>query len=154
MPPPTAASKRNGASGPPGDGLELRAVVGDDVLVGGDDRLAGAERRRDQRAGRLVAAHHLDDDVVSRVGDEVGRGVGQDGRIGCRRSRARVEVADGDAGQRQRRDRRTVGAGPGAATSAVDDRAARRCRRRASPTRSGGRLIGVARDGSRASPGW
>ena len=64
-------------AGPPGDRLELRAVMGDDVLVGGHDALAHRQRGGDQRVGRLVAAHQLDDDVDPVVGDEVGRGVGQ-----------------------------------------------------------------------------
>ena len=86
---------------PAGDRLQLRAVMGDDVLVRGHDRLAGPERGRDERPGRLVAAHDLDDDVGVRVGHEVGRGVGEErgGQAGLARS---VEVADRDPGHVQR----------------------------------------------------
>ena len=80
MPPPTAASKRSGAPVRRAIASSSGAVMGDDVLVRGDDRLAGAERRRDQGVGRLVAAHQLDDDVDLGVGDEVGRRVGQEVR--------------------------------------------------------------------------
>ena len=72
-------------AGPPGDRLELRAVVGDDVLVGGDDGLAHRQRGGDQRVGRLVATHQLDDDVDVVVGHEVGRRVGDDRRRASRR---------------------------------------------------------------------
>ena len=50
--------------------------MGDDVLVRGDDRLSGTERRRDKRVSRFVAAHELDDDIRVGVGDQVSRGVG------------------------------------------------------------------------------
>ena len=42
---------------------ELLADVGDQFLVGGHDGLAGVERGGDQMAGRLDAAHRLDDHV-------------------------------------------------------------------------------------------
>ena len=77
-------------AGPPGDRLELGAVVGDDVLVGGDHGLAHRQRRRDQRPRRLVAAHQLDDDVDVVVGHEVRRGVGQERRPGARGRAARA----------------------------------------------------------------
>ena len=45
-------------------GLEQLATVGrDQLLVGGDDRLAAHQRFDDEGAGRLDAADHLDDDV-------------------------------------------------------------------------------------------
>ena len=116
MPPATAASKRNGDLGPAGDRFQLRAVVGDDVLVRGDDRLAGREGGRDERVRGLVAAHQLDDDVDVGRGHEVGRRVGQQlgrdpGLAGL------VEVAAGHADELERRavGRRGAGrAGPAA----------------------------------------
>ena len=60
-----------------GDLLQLRAVVGQDVLVGRDDRLARVQRLGDQRAGRLVAAQQLDDHVHV-VAPDHGRGIGDD----------------------------------------------------------------------------
>jgi len=46
-------------------------VMRDDVLVGGDDRLAHREGGGDERVGRFVAAHQLDDDVDLVIGDEM-----------------------------------------------------------------------------------
>ncbi len=88
-------------SGPAGDRLELGAVMGDDVLVGGDHALAHRQRGGDQRVGRLVAPHQLDDDVDLVVGDEVGRRVreelgGHPGRGGPTR------IANGDGRQLER----------------------------------------------------
>jgi hypothetical protein len=85
-------------AGPARDGLELRAVVRDDVLVGGDDRLAGAERGRDQRVGGLVAAHQLADDVDVGVGHQVGGRVGE--QLGREvRGTLAVDRSNGHAGQ-------------------------------------------------------
>jgi hypothetical protein len=53
-------------------------VVGDHRLVRSDHRLACTEGGRDERAGRLDAAHEFDDDVDVRVSDDVRRGVGQE----------------------------------------------------------------------------
>ena len=75
--------------------------MGDDVLVGRDDRLAGAERGGDQRPRRLVAAHDLDDDVGVGVGHEVGRGIGQERRVQAVLA-GPIESPDGDAGEGQR----------------------------------------------------
>ncbi len=55
--------------------VELGAVVGQQLLVGGDDRLAGSERSEHQRAGRFDATDDLDDDVDVGIGDD-GRCVG------------------------------------------------------------------------------
>ncbi len=84
------------------DRLEARAVVGDDVLVGGHDRRAHRQGGRDQRVGRLVAAHELDDDVGAAVRHEVGRGIGDElrGQPGGDRP---VRLADGDPDQLQAR---------------------------------------------------
>ena len=43
--------------------MDLLAVLRQQRLVGGDDRLAAFHRGQDQRAGRLDAADHLDHDV-------------------------------------------------------------------------------------------
>ena len=53
-------------------------MVGDHVLVGGHDRLAGAEGGGHEGVGRLVAAHELDDDVDVGARHEVGRRVGHE----------------------------------------------------------------------------
>jgi len=73
-------------------------VVGEHVLVRGDDGLARRERRRDQRVRRLVAAHQLDDHVGVVRGHEVGRCVGQQlpGQAALPRA---VEVAHRDRGE-------------------------------------------------------
>ena len=49
---------------------EGRAVLGEQRLVGGDHRGAVLERGQDQRAGRLDAADHLDDQVDVVAGDQ------------------------------------------------------------------------------------
>ena len=74
--------------------LELGSVVRDDVLVRGDDRLAGTECGRDERPGRLVATHQFDDDVDLGRGHEMRRRVRQQvcrdpGRAGLRQVAAR-----------------------------------------------------------------
>ena len=58
---------------------ELVAVLGEQLLVGGDDRLAGPQRREHVVAGRIGAADQLDDQVG--VGEdlvEVALAAGQD----------------------------------------------------------------------------
>ena len=139
-----------------GDRLELRPVVGDDVLVGGHDRLAGAERGRDQRAGRLVAAHQLDDDVGLGVGHEVGRGIGQE----LRRDAARRAPRPGRGRRRRpapaaRRRRRR--AARGCSSSAAHDLAPDRARaehgdaQRGTAHRAAGRSRPASGDGHRAN---
>ena len=62
----TAADRRLEAqlhAGLAGDREELVAVLGEQLLVGGDDRAAGAQRREHVLAGRVGAAHQLDDQV-------------------------------------------------------------------------------------------
>ena len=59
-----------------GRGVQRRAVLGEQRLVGGDDRLARARSAASmQRAGRLDPADHLDDDVDVVARDQRG-GVG------------------------------------------------------------------------------
>ena len=55
-------AKRRAARG--GDRFEMRAVLGDQRLVGGDDRRAASEQPRDQRARRFDGVERFDDDVV------------------------------------------------------------------------------------------
>ncbi len=54
-----------------GRGIQRRAVLGQQRLVGGDDRRAVLHSAQDERAGWLDAADDLDDDVSP--GDEFGR---------------------------------------------------------------------------------
>ncbi len=83
-----------------GDGLQLRPVVGDHVLVGGDHALARREGRRHERVGRFVAAHQLHDDIHVRVRDQAGWCVGHE-RAGhaARDDLVRVLVGDADESQ-------------------------------------------------------
>ncbi len=53
-----------------GRGVDLRAVLGEQDLVGGHDRLAVLQRGQQQRPGWLDAADHLDHDVHVRPGDQ------------------------------------------------------------------------------------
>ena len=139
---------------PAGDRLELRAVVGDDVLVRGDDRLAGAERGGDQRPGGLVAAHELDDDVDLGMATRwAGASVSRSAGIPA--ARALLEVA---ARRRPTSSSGAPSAGVEArrrARAARRRRRARRCRRRARRrATAGGSSIGLGtgghrRDGSR-----
>ena len=70
MPPATAASKSRSTPACVGGLEQLDADVGEQLLVGGDDRLAAGERGGDQLAGRLDAADDLDDEVDVGVGDD------------------------------------------------------------------------------------
>ena len=83
---------------------QLDADVGQQLLVGGDDRLAGGQRRGDQLAGRLDAADDLDDEVDVRIGDDV---VGVAGEHAGRQVDVAVagEVAHGDPGDLEARRR-------------------------------------------------
>ena len=90
-----------GCAGPPGDRLELRSVVGDDVLVGGDDALAHRQRGADEGVGRLVAAHQLDDDIDLVAGHQVGRRVRDQAGRKTRRD-GTIDVAHGDRRQLER----------------------------------------------------
>ena len=75
---------------------QLDADVGEQLLVGGDHRLAAGERGGDQLAGRLDAADDLDDDVDVGIGDDV---VGVAGEHTGRQLDVALpgEVAHGDA---------------------------------------------------------
>jgi hypothetical protein len=68
------------------DGEEIRTFAGYELLVGGDDRLAGVQEVADVAAGRLDPAHHLGDDVDARV-------VAQRGEVVCEHALARREAA-------------------------------------------------------------
>ena len=118
-----------------GDRLELRAVMGDHVLVGRHHRLAGGQRGRHERMGRLVAAHQLDDRVDPRIGDQVRRGVGHE-LVGNAEVAGPVEALLGHAGEQQRPPVERRRAAPDARGRRAR-RSRRRCRRRA-PRRGGG----------------
>ena len=76
-------------------GLELRSVMSEHVLVRRHDRLADAQRGEHQRAGRLVAAHQLHDDVDVGRRHDVGGCVGQQ-ILGDAGRTVTVEVAHRD----------------------------------------------------------
>ena len=62
--PATAASKRSCTPGLAGDAEELVAVLGEQLLVGGDDRLARPRSASSTKlAGGLGPPHQLDDQV-------------------------------------------------------------------------------------------
>ena len=73
MPPATAASKSRSTPARSAAANSSAPYVGQQLLVGGDDRLAGLERVEDQLAGRLDAADDLDDDVDVGVVDDRAR---------------------------------------------------------------------------------
>ena len=80
------------------------AAVGDDLLVGGDDRLAGGQRLLDPGPGRVVPADQLDDDVDRAVDEGLER-VGPD-HVGSRPVDTLAgDVAVADVGQPQARVR-------------------------------------------------
>ena len=79
-----------------GDFEELDADVGEQLLVGGDHRLAGSEGGQDQLAGRFDAADHLDHDVDIGITDDRRRLVGEQRSIDLHVAAAR-QIADGDA---------------------------------------------------------
>ena len=138
---------------PPRERLERRAVMGDDVLVGGHDRLAGPERGGDERVRRLVAAHELDDDVD--VGSSATRCAGASVEQVRRAGRDRAALATSRTATADQLEGapsagRSSG-GPvveqGAATSCAD-RPGARGRRRAAGRGSSlgiGRVSGIAR---------
>ena len=68
MPPPTAASNSSGTPVPLGGGDQLRPAGGDQLLVGGDHRLARLQGGEHEVAGRVATTHHLDDERHLGVG--------------------------------------------------------------------------------------
>jgi len=76
--------------------VQLGADVRQQLLVGGDDRLAVIERGEDQLAGRFDAADRFDDDVDVGVADDV-VGIAREHAVGQVHLAPRGEVADGDA---------------------------------------------------------
>ena len=76
---------------------QLPAEVGQQLLVGRDDRLAGGERGEDERAGRFDAADDLDDEVDGRVVHDLVGVMGE--TVGGEVDVAILgQVADGDLG--------------------------------------------------------
>ena len=73
-PAPTARLEVQACAVLGGERAEPRAGSCDHRLVGGHDRLAGTQRRLDQRRCRVGATHRLDHDRHGRVGDH-GRGI-------------------------------------------------------------------------------
>ena len=129
MPPATAASNSRSTPGLLGGLEQLDADVGEQLLVGGDHRLARREGRGDQLAGRLDATDDLDDEIDVGVGDDGSGVVGEQG--GCDLDvAASRQVADGDA------DDLEVDAGARLdllrpLRDEADERRSRRCRTRA-----------------------
>ena len=76
-PPATAASKRRSTPARVGRRVQLGPVVGEQLLVAGDHRLAALEGGEDQLAGRLDAADHLDHHVDVGVVDHRRRVAGE-----------------------------------------------------------------------------
>ena len=122
-----------------GRGVEGRAVLGEQRLVGGDDEAPCSMARRIRRAGRLDAADHLDDDVgpgdqLLGVGGEQRRvdagGRSGPGRRGARRCRR------APAGAPTRAARSSACSVSRRATARADDAAARAGRRAAAAARS------------------
>ena len=83
MPPHTAASKSRSTPAFVAAAKISGAVLGEQRLVRGHDRLAVGERLQHQRPRRLKPTHQLDDDV------DVGRG---DDLIGIRRERDALRI--------------------------------------------------------------
>ena len=69
QPPADAGFEPQVHPGPFGLGEQFRAVLRQELLVGGDHALAAPDRVQEQGAGRLDPAHHLHDHVHPIVGD-------------------------------------------------------------------------------------
>ena len=82
---------------------QLRASVGDHLLVGGHDRLARLQRLTDPSGGRIGPADHFHDDVGVR-GENIGelRGPADIVRDPSRRRPLPLHIAVADMGQSQR----------------------------------------------------
>ena len=136
MPPATAASKRRSTPAASAAWNSSAPALGQELLVAGDDRLAGLERAEDQLAGRLDAADELDDDVDVGIVDDRPRVGGEDARAAGRwraawcRSRTATRVTS---------RRRPVRASMSSALRRRSARPAarRRCRSPSTPTRTG-----------------
>ena len=87
MPPATAASKSRSTPARSAACEQLGAVLGQQLLVAGDDRLARLEGGEDELAGRLDAADELDDEVDVGVVDDRRRRRGEHARPGARSGR-------------------------------------------------------------------
>ncbi len=117
---------------------ELVAVLGDQLLVRRDDRLAGAQRREDVLARRLEPAHQLDDQV----------GAGEDlVEVALAAPEDAGDLGPAPGGRRDRRGARLEQLDEGAADGAVAEQP--------DPDRSGsGRALRHrARSGRRGSRG-
>ena len=84
----------------PGRAVDLRAVLGEQGLVRGHDRLAVLQRGQQQRPGGLDAADHLDHDVHVRPGDQRVRVHGEQRPVDARGPRM-ADPPHRDAGQLQ-----------------------------------------------------
>ena len=78
-----------------GEGEEFVSVLGEELLVGGDDGLAVLEGSAEKLQGVIDAAHGLDDDVNVVGGEEVGPGGGDAGAFGSVFRFDRLTAADG-----------------------------------------------------------
>ena len=75
-------------------GIQSRAVLGEQCLVGGDDRSAAGHRRQQQVARRLDASDDLDDDVGA--GHQRGSVGGEQARVDGDIRAVTTQTADGD----------------------------------------------------------
>ncbi len=117
--------------------VEGGAVGGQQGLVGRDDARAGGHGRQDQRAGRLDAAHHLDDDVGTARGD--GRRIGRD-EVG-RDARTGLVQRHGRRPRSGRRAPRPAPRGRGRSRAGAERRRPPRCRRPAGRPSAAARLL-------------
>ncbi len=70
MPPATEASKSRSTPAAAGCVPQLAAVVGEQLFVGADNRLATSQGLQQEVTRRRNAAHDFDYDVYRRVGDD------------------------------------------------------------------------------------
>ena len=136
MPPATAASNSRSTPAASAAANSSAPTLASSSLLPVTTGLPAARAARIERAGRLDAADHLDDDVDARVGDDVG-GVGGEHAVGQLDAALLAGAAHGDArpprgarrcGPRSRRP---------ASRTQLDERRRRRCRSPAArPARS------------------